>query len=328
MTMQGDPDQAVTEPNGQQDVDAIAALWVARAGGTALTAAERRDLARWLSSSPEHEAAFAEARAAWAVMGDLRRDPGALARDIVPPRHNTWPAAATLAAVLAVIVALAAVFWLGDPLIALQADYRTGPGERRDVTLADGSRVELGPASALAVRFDADARRVDLLAGQAYVVAAPMGGAEARPFIVAAADGRSRALGTQFAVTREPAAVDVAVVEHAVEVSAGQGRAVLQPGQAVRYGAAGLGVPRPVNADLATAWRRDRLVFDRVPLSDVVAALNRYRHGRIVIADQALAARTVSGVFGTADPDAVLATVVRELGVRATALPPLITLLY
>jgi transmembrane sensor len=148
---------------------------------------------------------------------------------------------------------------------------------------------------------------------------------------VQAAAGTARALGTQFMVDRFSDAVEVTVVEHDVQVAAtsADGQAsevVLSPGQSVRYAEAGLAPSRTASLDQALAWRRGRLFFDRVPLDHVVAELNRYRRGRIVIGNTTLSSRTVSGVFDVADLDAALATIAQELGVR-TASAPLITLL-
>ena len=68
--------------------------------------------------------------------------------------------------------------------------------------------------------------------------------------------------------------------------------------------------------------------FDKVSLADVIAQLNRFRRGRIVIADADLARRSVSGVFEIANLNAALATIARELGLRTAALPPFVTVLY
>lgn len=334
----------VTQRDDRQgEIEAQAAEWVARLGGGPLGAAERHALELWLAEDTRHAAAFDEARLAWALMDAVAADPGALGLDLSTPPAMAprpaprprlrvrWRPALALAASLLLLVA-AAVLWVGDPLAVLIADHRTAPGERRAVVLPDGSLVELGPASAIALDFTAEERRVELLAGLAYFTAAPRAGSERRPFVVRAADGTARALGTEFAVDRQADAVEVVVVEHQVAVAValpdgGAAEVVLSPGQAVRYAGRRLAGPRATELEQALAWRRDRLVFDRVPLERVVSELNRYRRGRIVIGSAALATRLVSGVFDTGDPDAALQIIARELGAR-TVSAPLITLLY
>lgn len=330
----------MTEPSEQQDeIDERASLWLAKLGGGPLAPAEHRALEQWLAEDPRHSIAFREAQETWGLMGEVAKAPGVLLQDgrraagVAKPRPaaSRWRAFAALAASLAVLVA-GAILWTGDPMVFVAADHRTTPGERRTVHLSDGSTVELGPASAIALHFDAVERRVELLSGLAYFTAAPRQGEERRPFVVQAASGSARALGTQFSVNGLPDSVEVVVVEHEVSVSVATagGRPaeiVLSPGQSVRYAEAGPGRLHPVDLDQALAWRRDRLVFDRVTLGHVVDELNRYRRGRILIANAGLANRRVSGVFDAADPDSVLATISRELGAR-TASAPLVTVLY
>jgi transmembrane sensor len=328
------------------DIEAKAATWIIRLGRGPLRQEERRALDRWLAESPAHEAAFDRARSTWAELGDLKTAPGRLIEDgLSPPRRSFFPvewrglAMAAMARpryviALVVVGASLGIFWSGNPMLLLEADYRTSPGEVRSVTLADGSRVQLNSDSALAVRFNGGERRVELLAGEAYFIVAPLKESEARPFVVEAANGRAMALGTEFMVDRAHEATDVTVVEHRVEVSAtdprnGRSSVVLSPGQSVRYDrAAGMGKATEVNLGRATAWRRGELVFDKARFSEVVAELNRFRRGRIVIADAGLADRRVSGFFRIDDLDGALASMGRELGVRAMSLPPFLTVLY
>ena len=244
-----------------------------------------------------------------------------------------WRGAGMAAICLAAVIGVSN-FWYGSPMTMMVADYRTLPGEQRSVTLPDGSVVDLSSASAIALHFSDHERRVELLEGAAYFTAAPKAGGENRPFVVEGAEGTATALGTQFVVDRLSDAVEVTVIEHEVRVDLTDpehqsASAVLAPGQSVQYSArTGLGKVKEKDIELAAAWRQGKLVFDRVPLADVVAELNRYRRGRIVVGNPTLANRTVSGVFSTKDLDRALATITHELGIRSASVPPLVTLLY
>ena len=277
-----------------------------------------------------HRAVFDRAGATWAELGEMRSAPGALLDNVASatpssfvPAAGRRPTAAVMRRAAAVMAAAAVgaglgLFWLGDPVLGLEADYRTVPGENRNVSLADGSLVQLNTDSALAVRFDGRERRVELLAGEAYFTIAPMAANETRPFVVAAANGTATRWGPNSWWTGITRAPDVTVVEHRVEVSATtpreeRGSIVLSPGQSVRYDRTrGLGKATEVNLQRATAWRRGELVFDKARLADVVDELNRYRRGRIVIADGGLAHRRVSGFFRTDDLDGALASMIRD----------------
>lgn len=320
----------------QDQVDGEAAEWVARMGAGPLNGFERGALDIWLGRSPVHRAALNEAQAAWNMM--TRMDLEASDLGLAPFHPVTarpmlvWARAAALAASLLVAVWTGMGAFVGDPLALAAADHRTGRGQVEKVTLPDGSVVQIGPSSAIALHFSETERAVELLSGQAYFTVAPMTESERRPFVVAAANGRSRALGTQFMVARNADGVEITVAEHTVEVSAvtgreDDGRVVLSPGRSVRYGAAGLEPPAEVDVATAVAWQRGLLVFDRVPLSRVVEELNRYRYSRIIVSDRELASRQVSGVFSVGNSDAALDTVVQVLGVRSASLP-FITMLY
>ncbi|MFW1549831.1 FecR domain-containing protein, partial [Vibrio parahaemolyticus] len=58
------------------------------------------------------------------------------------------------------------------------ADERTGIGETRSFSLPDGTAVDLGAASALAVDYDGETRRVRLLSGEALFTVVPRQGLE------------------------------------------------------------------------------------------------------------------------------------------------------
>ncbi|WGD31896.1 FecR family protein [Ancylobacter sp. WKF20] len=322
--------------NRADEIELRAAEWVARLDGGPLSPAESAALRDWLEEAPDHRAAFEEAAATWRELSLLRRDPGPL-RDLVPRTRPASPArrAVRVGAVVALLVLAGGIarYQFGDPWLLASADYRTAPGELRSVTLPDGSVAELGPASAIAVDFDSTERRVRLLAGEVFFTAAPRAGDETRAFVVEAGGGRTTALGTQFVVEDEGEGADVLAVEHQIEVALDHAGArqdvVLSPGQEVRY-RRGLGLGRVRTRDVATAtaWRRGMLVFSGSRLGEVVETLNRYRRGRIVILDGALADRRVSGVFATNDLDDAIETITAELGIGSRSIYPFMTVLY
>lgn len=327
--------------NGQDGIDEEAAKWVVLLGGESVGDADRRSLEQWLAADPRHRAMFQEASDTWKDLGELRQlYRSSEERPLIPyspmalsaKRFRILRPAIGLAACLLVAIAFG-TFWYGDPATLLAADYRTMPGENRTVSLSDGTVVELGSDSALAVHFSDQERRVELLSGIAYFTVAPKAGAETRSFIVASSIGTATAMGTQFSVDRINDAVEVTVIEHKVGVSLtdpGPAHAVLlDEGQSVRYSPEdGLGAVEHKDVGQATAWRRGKLIFSDVPLSRVIAELNRYRRGRIVITSDALARLKVSGVFDTHDLDNALGRITSELKLRTASIPPLVTIIY
>ena len=327
-------DDGVNEDRSSE-VDRRAALWVARLDGRPLDDNEREAFRDWLEAHSDHRPAFEEAHSAWRSLDLLRRDPGPL-RGVPRPARKKPVSRAGIAGIIAIVAIglLGLRYQIGDPWIAFTADWRTAPGEMRQITLDDGSIVDLGPASAIAVNFTDGERRVTLLSGEAFFNAAPREGDERRPFVVDAAHGTTTALGTQFLVEEREGGAKITAVEHRIEVALDMPEratesVVLSPGDTVQYDLKrGLGWVDTADVDEVTAWRKGMLVFDSMPLEDVVLKLNRYRRGRIVIANAQLAQRRVSGVFATRDLNDVVRTITAELGASASSLPPLVTVLY
>ncbi|MGY1450106.1 FecR family protein [Pseudomonas chlororaphis] len=323
MNSQGPQERSITE---------AAADWAVRLHDGGLSAAEQAELEQWQARDPRHAPALAFARRTWDALGELRlepelaqprRAPAARATAVQRPRRRRFLPRAASAAVLVLAVALG--WWQGPhALLRMQADYLTDKGEVRTVHLADGSTVELDSSSAIRLNFNQAQRQVHLLAGSAVFDVAPMGGEESRPFVVESAGGQTRALGTRFVVGRESSQQAwVGVLQHSVAVNLdtpaqqGASERVLQEGQSARYNPlSGVVTLDGLDLQRATSWRRGVLVFDRQPLALVIEQLNRYRPGRVVLGNEALAQRQVSGVFRLDMLDTALATLTRELQVR------------
>ncbi|WP_372005167.1 FecR domain-containing protein [Tistrella mobilis] len=306
-------------------IEARAAAWVVRLGGVPLDAEERRRLDLWLAADPAHQAAFNHADALWQRLGQTADMPVApmpmrfARRKGSPLRRMTGLAAA------ACLVAAVGLGMLGiDPRLMIAADHVNGPAGVAEITLPDGSVAILDASSAIAVEFGSGERRIDLLAGRAWFRVAAAADTGGRPFVVTAGRGHVRALGTAFIVSREAEdRTGVAVTEHSVRVETGPETAVtIGTGQAVTYDGTGhIGAVAAIDPARATAWRDGRLIFDRQPLAQVAAVLERHGRGHVLILDEALAARPVSGVFRADDPAGALAAIARELGARIDILP-------
>jgi transmembrane sensor len=304
-----------------------ATAWFTRLQAGALDAAERQRFDAWLQAAPEHAAAFEQTRRLWALLevpaaqvhAKLSAQPTAAVPLRRPPRFR--PAAACC---------LLALLALGAPRLPVyyqnwQSDYCTAPGERLTVSLEDGSRLTLNTDSALAVRFSSAQRRIELLRGEAYFEVAPN---RVRPFVVSGGGAEARAVGTAFSVDRQHGAVRVVVSEGVVEVSAAGAEARLPAARQVAYRDGRLEPVQNAEVDTALAWRHGQVAFNRRPLAQVLDEVNRYRRGRIVAVNPALAGRIVSGVFDAADPAAVVEALQSTLHARAVDIPGGWVLLY
>lgn len=203
----------------------------------------------------------------------------------------------------------------------------TAIAQTRVLTLADGSRVTLGPSSRIATRIDAKGRRVTLLSGEAFFEVAHD---TSRPFWVEAGDARIQVVGTKFDVNRTGGRVQVSVLEGVVRVHepapllGTSAVRVLKASQTVETADnAGLfsappSVPIAVDPVPAGDWRNGRLTYIDARLGDVVDDLNRYYAPGVKLADPALADVRIAMGLRPSEIDAFVEGLPLIAPVRAT----------
>lgn len=299
-----------------------AAYWFARLRADDCSEGERRSFEAWLSESDAHCREYDRLLLMWEDLDGLKGQfqpagvvsrPSAAGRPLRGLSSFGWlPLAA------AVLLIAVGIGWFGVDGTAVQS-YGTVKGEQMSITLPDGSVAQLGTDTLLTVEMSAKLRKVRLEKGEALFTVAH----EERPFEVAAGNGVIRDIGTQFDVRRDERRIAVAVLEGAVEVRLGgtaSGDAgatlALSRGQQAFYSENGLSAVSPADEKTVTAWRSGKLVFDGTPLADVVRELGRYHERRIVIADPALSALKVSGVFNANNLDGLLRVIPQVLPVQ------------
>ena len=284
-------------------------------------AADGAAFKRWLLAHPAHRDAYAEAQALWHQSEGpalrLAEEEQAQLQQYLqamrsPSTRRRWRGAA-LAAAACLVLALGSLagwqpqFWLQD----LRADYRSA-AQVRQVTLSDGSRLTLDAGSAVALDFAAGQRRVRLLRGAAFFEVTHTGA----PFLVEAAGGEVRVLGTQFEVRERGDSAEVTVRSGRVAVTPAPGATAreLVANQQLRYADGHAGEMQTVDSDSQLAWRQGWLNYYQVPLAQVVDDLQRYYPGHLLLLDDALAQRPVSGSFPVQEPLQALASLGKVLG--------------
>ena len=118
------------------------------------------------------------------------------------------------AAVCAVAIVAGGTLWWQT---TRYPQYSTDIGERRSLTLADGSTVDLNSRSSIRIEFSATERRIQMRDGQALFQVVKD---KTRPFIVQAGAATVRAVGTQFDVYRKRSGTTVTVLEGRVAIYA------------------------------------------------------------------------------------------------------------
>jgi transmembrane sensor len=299
---------------------AIAVDWWVRQKTGSLSKEEEAAFEAWLRADPRNRVEY-----------DDISDFGGFLATVAPPavRHECTPVSTRyrrLGAATLAIAALASVLNLGALLTFLRSDFRTGVGESKFVTLEDGSRIQLAPKSAIALRNYAGQRRLALLEGEAWFEVAPD---KERPFVVEASGGAVTALGTAFDVALEDGGARVTVTQHRVEISSGGGTLTVDEGSQSAYARdRAARQSEPVDLTRAIAWRRGKFILDNKPLGEVLTEIGRYRHGYVYCLSASTCARRVSGVFDVGDPLQMLIEMEASLGLRATHLSNYLILLH
>lgn len=287
-----------------------AANWLTRLHDEDVTEADRHAFDAWCQADPRHAVAIERMRGLWGSLDTLPAKPArmALNRAFTPQRSRGVQVTGVLGVVLCA--------WLGlQHLPVWMADQRTGVGERRQVVLEDGSRLQLNSNSAVDVKFDGHQRVIELLQGELWVDVAKDA---QRPFVVRTDQGTATALGTRYLVKRaENGTTLVTVIEstvavkgdtsEGVKVAAGQ-RLILDHGQAQ--------APQAIGNSDPDAWTRGLLKVNDQPLDEVLQSLASYRHGLVRFDPQALKNLRVSGVFKLDDTTAALAALADNLPIQ------------
>lgn len=301
---------------GEEPLDPLleqALEWLVTLHSGAATVEDWESYEAWGAHSSERRAATAEAERLWRAIGPAAR-----------PAPGLLRGKSLLAGVLALglLGGLFAGGILKSPAVLL-ADQHTTTGERRSLSLSDGSRLDMDANTAVDIEISDNRRRLVLHGGRIHVSVSPD---PRRPFDVQAADGVIRALGTAFDVLRNDEEVRVTVTEHAVGVSyandaqAAEVRVVA--GQEVSFDPGhGLGRPGDARIQEITAWRNGHVIFDGQGLAEVLRETERYRTGMVIVTDAGLRNLPVTGVFETNDTEGMLTAIADALPVKVQRLP-------
>ncbi|MFC7286813.1 FecR family protein [Herminiimonas glaciei] len=315
------------------ELELQAHAWLRRLKSGTARAADAQALRRWCATSAAHARAFEQAQRMWdellpaAVLAGAG-DPELSALRNKQSRKQTsgMSRRAFMGGALATsCAAIAGVALIHPPLDlwpsaadAWRADFRTAAGEQRGIELASGVSVEMNTRSAIAVQtLRGEAVGIDLLDGEVAVDATKRN----QPFVVSAAGGRTSGLDARFELRHMGNAVCVTCIEGMVKVASGGDEVVLRAAQQVTYDSQAIQAIRSINPIDASAWRSGILSFRQTALAQVVAEINRYRPGRVVLMAKGMADKPVSGRFHIRDLDKAIAQIQRLFKLDVTSLP-------
>lgn len=311
----------MTAPRPTPEVIEQAAFWAAQLATDEATQEDRDACEAWCRQHPMHRLALERMRDLEVRMDEADR-PGRETIEHLLDRRSR-PGRRSIGAVAAFIL-LAGGAWFGAQSLTVRSwfpDHETARGERRAITLSEGSELTLDTDTALDFRSDRHRRQVTLFRGR---ILARVAKDAARPFVVRTRDGTATALGTAFTVRRDADATIVSVIESRVRVcpeKAEDDCADLRPGDRVRMSGGKLHRLEPVDPEAAGSWAQGWLAVDDQPLSVVLGELNRYRAVPVDYDANDLSGIRVSGSFPLGDPDRAVEGAVRSAGLRMERAP-------
>lgn len=302
-----------------------ARAWLVHLTSGTATREDGEAFRRWCLSDARHAEAFARVRTLWEHLGPAMAERDRVDRGRRPvSRHGVrmgrraFLATAVTASVAAVLIARHGLD------LAREGDdagrLHTAVGEQRRVEVVPGVVVEMNTGTDIGLHRSGDVvTGLRLRGGEAVV---RIEASRRTPFLVQLADARlDSSPGSSFAVRCIDSESAVTCLDGTTVLSRRGARTLVKPAQQVAFDDNGQAPAVAVNPATALAWRDRVLIYDNQPLSDVVADINRYRPGRIVITDRALAERRVHARF-TLDQMADVATLIEDAyGAHATHLP-------
>jgi transmembrane sensor len=328
----------INSPNASApDWDAIARVLAGES-----SAEEAAGVRQWLEANPEDRELVERLNAAAVVEPatgvdveaalravHVRMSAPAAAPVLTMERARRWRGRRTIMGGL--LVAAAAVFVTfvtirrgpaitGPQPAAAAHVYSTAVGQRDSITLADGSRVILGPDSRLTVPADYSiVTRAVALQGDGYF---DVRHDAAKPFSVRVGRAVVEDVGTTFTVESDAGdTTAVSVMTGSVRLRAADS----SPAAGALLGAGDRGAmtpdglvhayPHAVVADDA-AWTTGRLVFHDASLARVAGELHRWYGINVHVADPSLLERHVTASFNGEPVDQVLKIIGLTLGAR------------
>ena len=311
------------------DIEACAADWLARLDRPDAPAAEHAIFEAWCRSDRRHLAAYLRLLEVWNRLDALKqRDSPSSVPDRPPRRGRVRPALALAAALAAVAAGLAWWQWSAPFGLAIGVQrYATALGGFEQISLADGSLIQLNTDSAVRVRLRARERDITLTRGEATFEVAPD---RSRPFIVVAGSTAVRAVGTIFNVEKGEASVEVLVTKGVVAVGPPQAvvahrgaPAIVDAGQMAIAGTSRVSVRSLDQEEIARrlAWHQGMLLFNGQSLAQVAAEFNRYNERKLVIADPAVGRVRIGGYFRATDLDSFVRVLEERFGIVASREP-------
>lgn len=284
----------------------------------------------WKGQSPQHAEMWAEMLDIHQLAGEALASPASSSINtaVVTPlnarsvsrRQFLWGSAAALAAIgVSTVVA-------PPLLLKARADFTTDTAQIREIPFGNGTRILLGPDSAINYRVTEQERQVELLSGLAYFDISPENRLPVK-VNVAGLDIVTR--GGRFDISHDAQFMRTMVASGSVEIARTETRYErLTAGDWLQLNISNNDIARGQgNIQQVGAWRDGMVMADNEPLEAVISRIARWQPGKVVITNAQLAAERVNGLYHLNNPLDALKAAVRPYGGQVSQLSPWLTII-
>lgn len=294
--------------------------WMLRLDVPDLSNADRAAFEHWRAADARHELAYANL-AKSVRQFEVPRQLGAateVLRATLQQKKDRRKALQRIAALAGLGVGAGVLVNQATPILGMNADLRTGTGERHTFTLADGSVVTLNARSSADRWIDQSRRLLRLTAGELQVEVATQGQS---PFVIETAHGRASTLGGTLLVRSLAERTEVVSLQSQASLATLQGQSGrLQPGQHTWFNRGAIAAIQ-LNRGSENSWVDGYYTASNAALADVIDALRPYRRG-VIRVEPAVAQLRVSGAFPLDDSDRALTALAATLPVAVARFTP------
>lgn len=284
-------------------VEQQALHWLIRLNNPDLSPEQHQAFFTWLEESPSHQAAFIRAEQAW--------QSGSVIRDI-PQKSNFWfRSGGVYAGLAAACLCLVVIFGVFTQLNKTPLEhYATLKNQQQTIQLSDGSTVVLHSDTEVTFHHANSRRLLHLNRGEAFFEVRKD---TRQPFYVVTDKGAVKVIGTQFSVRKLTSDLVITVLEGQVgllkaysadpQQTEPKPLTILTQNQQIQLSDAVQGrPPKTTDARIETAWKDGKIVFDGLPLREVIEHINRHLANPIVLASAELEGLEITGVVTLTDP--------------------------
>lgn len=267
------------------------------------TPADHAACRQWREADPQHEAAWQQLQALQNEFGQLQQSTPRLMYQVLAKREPLRNGRRQAVKLLGLALAGAGGTWWAwrQPQWVQETGYHTATGERRHITLADGSQLWLNTGSRLTLQLTPFSRTLTLHGGEIQLQT----GADSdnllgsRPLRIITPHAELIPVGTRFAVRLYPDSTTLAVSQGRVIIRRrGQQDVLADTGGYYRisHHAASPVMPVIQAASTPDGWVQGVLEVRNMPLAEFMTELARYSHDAL-LCDPAVADLRLSGVF-------------------------------